>query len=392
MVVASSDDAATIGCGLGGDGLPFGEFSDSVIRPRDSTTVSLRAVRAPPPMIKLGGRCRGDVLAAGPGFSVRYYRCGDEHAIVRLFERAFGLRRDLAVWRWLYDQPPLGRRVVVAEADDGDIVAHYAAIPLWMTVEGREVIGNHCVDSMVDPSMRRGLAHEGPFLRTARCFFEHLGDPAPSYLNYGFPNRAAYRVGTNHLEYLTTFRPIPALFHNLYDGSPAPSLGVASGYEMRRIERCGGDVDDLWRRLAPTYGFALRRDAAYLNWRHADCPVPHELFEVRHHGSLRAVVALRAGWSSASILAITDWLGGLDDRDALRAVLGHALERAREERLERVELWLPERSPLFAACRSLGFSVEASPFTMVCRLPRTPGQLAWHRDRWFYTIGDSDVL
>ena len=101
---------------------------------------------------------------------------------------------------------------------------------------------------------------------------------------------------------------------------------------------------------------------------------------------------LRAGWMGQPILALVDFLGPPDDRELLGTALEHAVRTATETRQIRVELWFPERSPLFWHARCLGFHAEPTQLTFCVRLYGEHEELDWHRDNWHYSIGDSDIF
>src|SRR5688572_24371373 len=61
---------------------------------------------------------------------VRAYQAGDELAIQEAFTEVFGVSRRLADWRWKFEQPPRGSRIVLAFDPDGRLACQYAAIVL----------------------------------------------------------------------------------------------------------------------------------------------------------------------------------------------------------------------------------------------------------------------
>ncbi len=331
-------------------------------------------------------------------FRVREYRAGDDVGILALFNRTFARgdparARDQATWRWLYERCPQGRRISIAEAEDGTIIAHFAAIPLRLQYRGEERIAGHCVDSMVDSDWR-GLGPESPFLATARHYFVRFGDPPPNHLNYGFPNRTAMRIGVQALDYLPVHTRFPTVFYNGFENRPLRRLGARGANRRRSTVRSFGDRHDrLWRELRRRYELALVRDAAYLNWRYVDAPHRYEVIEVHDRANtLRAIAVFRRGWSGAPILALVDLLVAPDDVDSLARILRHGADTVRSGEQIRFEAWLPPESPWFRHALRLGMDAEPSPFTIACRLPRTPEAFDWHRSNWYFTIGDSDVF
>lgn len=99
--------------------------------------------------------------------------------------------RTLAAWRWEFGDAALVRTIVVAEAGDGRLIAHYGAIPLRWQVDGEEVVACHVVDSMVRPEWCGRLKREGPFLAAARAYFAEREGHARCWCSYGFPTPCA---------------------------------------------------------------------------------------------------------------------------------------------------------------------------------------------------------
>ena len=262
----------------------------------------------------------------------------------------------------------------------------------WL--QGREVVIAQGVDSMLHPAWRRGLQSEGPFLATARAYFERHGHASLTHATYGFPNRSALRIGAVRLDYGVISRGLPALFHNLqelrtadeFDDAPEP------GRIVSEVTRYSEEIDDLWRRARNGLDLAIVRDSRYLNWRFADAPFDYRLWEVRAESGLSAIAVTRSNWCGQPILAIVEFLGLPGDAASLHAVLRHAVRRAYAERMHRVELWLPARSASFAAALAIGFASEPSGLTLAARVHGASPSFEWHRQNWHYTIGDSDIF
>ena len=331
-------------------------------------------------------------------YVVRPYAVGDEQGILTLFHRAFGTGdgrlpcRNLAWWRWEFAANPAGAQIMLALDPETDtVIAQYAALSVRFSVEGRDEILTQPVDSMVDP-LWRGT---GVFLAVAKRYFEVFGNARHCLASYGFPNTRARELGRRQLEYVPTFAPITTLHANLFAGGGCRPLGAAGRtLDRTEVSRFGPEVDALWAEVRDAYPFAIARDAAYLNWRFADAPVPHRLFLLtdRSSGTLRAAFVLRERWCADSIVALADYVAAPDDAATLHATLAAAVQEARGRGFGRVETWLPPRSRLFDGARRLGFESEAAPSAMVARFYRPHAPLQWYLDNWYYTIGDSDVL
>ena len=134
-----------------------------------------------------------------------------------------------------------------------------------------------------------------------------------------------------------------------------PPLGVdnASGVEVRAASAIDARFDGLWQQAAPGFDFALVRDAAYLRWRYLD-PRGGEftLLAAEHGGELLGYLAFALYEERCRI---ADLLVRPDRVDVAAALVGEALERAREAGAAAVACWLPAGHPYTAALRGQGF-------------------------------------
>lgn len=337
--------------------------------------------------------------------TVRPYRPGDEASILALFNGVFDEGdprfepRTLEQWRWLYRDNPAGTQIVVSVEDDGAVVGHYACLPARARVDGEIVVAGQGIDSMVRADHRRGLKREGVFVRTARGYFEQFGHWPVCAFGYGFPNRQAYPIGVRLVGYKPVFRPLPTLYRNFFEEGDDDAVGRETSAEAARldvveVDRFGATADELWTRLAPNFPFALVRDAAYLDWRYAACPwLGYRRFVVRERGGLvRALFVARTNWQRQPIGALVDFLGAPDDAAAVGLALRTTTRIARDAGQARVEAWFPERSPWFHHALGSGFRSEPCQYVLCVMLYRERPDLEWVRERWYYTIGDSDVF
>ncbi len=252
------------------------------------------------------------------------------------------------------------------------------------------------IDSVLHPDYRRGLKREGAFLKVAKYYFDHYGVPEVNAFGYGFPNKKAYRIGVKMLDYKPIAVPVQTIARNLFNfrNDREVGAGQTSEGEVVEIDRWDARADDLWRRLEPGLPMAIKRTAAYLNWRYADCPsVGYRMFALTAGGlDLRAAWVLRPNWMGPPILAVCELIAEGKDTPALARALAHCVEFARANGQPRVETWIPPTSPIFDAVRERGFKVEDSPFNLCIKIYEPSLDAAWARAHWFYTIGDSDVF
>jgi GNAT superfamily N-acetyltransferase len=257
-------------------------------------------------------------------WSVRPSTPDDGPAIVRLHELVFGRAMSLEHWRWQFLANPWSRAVVtVAVRPDGELVGHYALVPLRLDDGDANVVPQRLVAwsilSMIHPEhQRQGV------LRALAQAAEALLDAAGVTVGATFLNDNSLPAYTRHFGW-TEVGQRPPVYFTVIDPRPplaaragaflaavlAPLARVATralfptasrprpdGLELRHhaapLPVFEAPYDRLWDRVRPRVGLATRRDAAYLEWRLRACPRPYEIIEATRDGTLLGMVALRA--------------------------------------------------------------------------------------------------
>ncbi|MFN3241272.1 MAG: hypothetical protein ACE37K_07125 [Planctomycetota bacterium] len=333
------------------------------------------------------------------GLTIRPYRPGDESAILKTFNLVFRevcgpdyVDRTLQQWRWAYEHNPAGQRISIAVADDGTVASQYAGMPMRYDTPWGEQLFVHCVDSMTHPDWRQGLKAKSLFVETCMPFWAHsreIGDA----LFYGFPVDAAYRIGKRYLEY-EMMRVIDFVIRER-DAGP---LEAPAGLVVEKVDVVPADVEALYAQVRADKQCLLRRDARYLDWRYVQNPAAadYELWAVRRGGALCGLMVLKPGSGLApDACTIADWLVPEADADAADALLARAVARQHDEGRQRLMAVFPPWSHEHAHLLARGF-VETPSSTWlqrrlihnICKAEITPEFLA---ERWWYTLGDSDL-
>jgi GNAT superfamily N-acetyltransferase len=252
-------------------------------------------------------------------FEIRKATIADEPLIAEAWQQAYG---DMAAfkypgrWRWNVLGNPFvegGRRPLVWLAMDGRRVAAWtSAFVVPLHAGRRQVLGAHSVDTFTLPQYRRhGL---GQLLQDenqrAHDVFIAI-DPSPAN------RRNKYRVGgwpghplntyvklVGCLDYRALYASASEAVRNRMGpraerifaaigrgGGAAALRGLFSlalrvrqangrrrgppptaALELREVVEFGADSDRLWEEVAPSFSSAVRRDAAYLNWKYVQHP------------------------------------------------------------------------------------------------------------------------
>ncbi len=387
------------------------------------------------------------LVARRDPFIVRSYAEGDEDAIQRLFRASFHVDRELDHWRWKYAENPWGgptlsvaeaaRSTCPPQAEPGEFAAHYGGFPIPIWYQGRTFVAFQIGDTMTDPRVRNaGRGKAGLLARTVRHFFSIHRDGSFGFY-YGFNTGPIQRfcrwfIGGSQ------DRPVRYLARDL-EPAPSPRRGADAtrsrrgadatrsrrgadatrprrgadatrprrgadatrsrgGYRVERIEAFGPAFDRLFRRVAPSYRFLVRRDAEYLDWRYRKRPdTGYVILAARRFGRL-------VGWSVFLRRADPDgsgthvaWGDALFHPRHLRAaepILAAALAEPELAGARRVDAWFSGGPPGWdEELARLGFVTGPEPqgLGMIALADAEPE--AFERlDEMYTTMGDGDLF
>ena len=325
-------------------------------------------------------------------FPVRALGPGDEKDVLELFTPSFHVQRSQEHWRWKYDDNPWGKRnITVAFSPEGELVAHYAGypVPMVLTTYGRqtELLGLQIGDTMTDPRYRQ--VGRGPTSLLGRC--------VRHYYTAFCEDRVAFNFGWNTGN-IQKFSMLFVGAHRIepvgYWQRPAERPLKTYGYRTRRVSQLTTAFDRLFARVSPHYGLLVRRDSAYLKWRYQDCPDAPP-FVILAAWSFFRLVGFAVFRRRGDHLV---WADALFDPRHLRAsadLLAQALALPEFQGVSAVEAWFPPRPSWFWHYLSeLGFSARPEPndlaLMLVPHLEKRAPQLL--REKYYYTLGDSDLI
>jgi len=333
-------------------------------------------------------------MSDAPAYQIRAYRSGDEHGILETFNRIFARvdptfrPRTLAEWRWQYERNPSGRRIFLAVADDGRVLAQYAGIPQRVLLDGEPTFFSQSVDSMADPEFRR-LAREPLFVQVGRAFDERFGGVGPEQdtLMWGLPVPAAFRIGKKQLKYELVRQQ-----HKL--SAPLARLAPrATPLEAEELRAFPDDTDALSARAAHERRGMAVRDRAQMRWRYEENPHHrYRLAAVRRAGELVGVAVFRKGsFDLVEDGLLVDWLAPAGDEDVCAALFAWVCAAARAEGCERLTALVPDTAREWLAFQRSGFRVLATRYFLVAWSFSARHDLPWMRRHWYYTLGDTDL-
>lgn len=325
------------------------------------------------------------LVARRDDFVVRPFEAGDEDAIARLFTDSFHVERSAGHWRWKYHESPYGNRYVsLALAPGGELATHYGGYPMPFWCDGRSFLALQMADTMTAPRFRGvGRGTSSLLARTVRHFFAvHRRGPFGFFYGFntgGIQRFCSWFIGGSQVE---------PVHYRVRDAAP---VAAAGGYRVVRVTRADRRWDRFFGRVAGRYGFLVRRDATYADWRYLRCPdpLPYVVLAAFRWGRL-------AGWGvfrrRGDQLLWGDAL--LDPRHARAggALLARALETPELAGARVVEAWFPDRPAWWdAELRRLGFASQPQPEGLGFMI-FPDGEESAPLARLYYTMGDGDLF
>ena len=341
---------------------------------------------------------------------IERFRMTDRRAIDSLYRRVFG--QDAADanrlrWEWQYARNPNnpdGTPLIWVAREGPTLVGQYATMPVRLRVGAREIDASWGMDVMVAPErQRRGL---GEIL--FRNWDQHTG----ASLGLGL-SESSYRL-FQKLQW-PDVGPLPCLvkpisrralrrprwptpLNRLVGAATLPLVLVVSRprpllAEVQPIRHFDDRFTALWERVAPSFDFAVRRDAPYLNWKFIE--PPHVRYSVvalvrdgrvdgyavyRHLREPRGLVTLLIDLladpaDSNGVLTLLRWIdreARAADSDKIRTFAMHAGFRR-----------LMRRSGYFTVKSTIEFTLKINAVEVAPAFYQETG-------RWHVTLGDSD--
>src|SRR5262249_18415262 len=347
-------------------------------------------------------------------------RCtaADRHEQARLYAQCFKKPLPSRGLVWRYDDNPLGESVsFVARPPGGEAISGYACNARRAVARRDErtlALVGETGDVMTHPDWRK------------RGFFSQLDRAAMEearrrgwVLAFGLPNRKSAhiflelgweRIGTvrgwtHVLRADATARASRAREGRLR-GWLAPldarksargggGLDAARhGFRRADLDRSPPEVEELSRAVEPRFGFMLRRDAEYLNWRFVRAPSrAHRAIALYDRTQLAGYAVVQLPRRESRVGYLVDVLGR--DDDMVRAAIGEGLIELEREGASIVEATALDGSWWSEHLDEAGFlrARDENHLTVILH-PLAPEHplVAAARDTscWYFTDGDRD--
>ncbi len=332
----------------------------------------------------------GDHLMASTNPVCRPFSEGDEGAINRAFEDAFGSERSLDEWAWKFPPEEDGRAIMLTE-EDGEVVAHCAGVPVSFSIDGHIWRGARVVDVFFRPLEQSDTPREECLARTIEAFYREFGRSGHFSLMYGFQGLHPDRFEKMGLGDCASLNESVL---SLVRRPPSFSSLRRLRYRAELARDWEPRLDDLWRRVCHSYPVAVVRDASHALYRLAGHPT------VRYHRFLlfprigSRAVAYAAYSSDGNRCRWVDLLWDHRHPGALRLLSHLSAKIARQTGAEVEELWLNGDPEGRAHLEALGFrnEVDCVGPIMVARAFDHRLDLAELGQRIYLTMADTDQV
>lgn len=341
---------------------------------------------------------------------INRYKPDDRRAVEALYRRVFG--NDAAEasrhrWDWQYTRNPNnpGHEPEIWIAREGPaLVGQYATMPVKLSLKGAEVRGSWGMDVMVAPERQRQGLGEVLFRTWDRNVGASLGlglsdSSYRLFQKLNWPDVGPVPCLVKPLTRRAFRRPNwPVPINRLVSALTLPIVLIVARTrplraEVRLIQRFDDSITALWDELAPKFDLAVRRDAAYLNWKYVSAP--HVRYSIavlrRDNRNIGYAVYRHLHEPRGRVTLIVDFLADPDDEEALRTLLHWIDREARQADSDKIRVFAMHDGFRRVLRRSGYFQVKSTmEFVVKINGIEVDPSFYENTDTWHITLGDSD--
>jgi len=341
---------------------------------------------------------------------INRYKPDDRRAVEALYRRVFG--NDAAEasrhrWDWQYRRNPNnpGHEPEIWIAREGPaLVGQYATMPVKLSLKGAEVRGSWGMDVMVAPERQRQGLGEVLFRTWDRNVGASLGlglsdSSYRLFQKLNWPDVGPVPCLVKPLTRRAFRRPNwPVPINRLVSALTLPIVLIVARTrplraEVRLIQRFDDSITALWDELAPKFDLAVRRDAAYLNWKYVSAP--HVRYSIavlrRDNRNIGYAVYRHLHEPRGRVTLIVDFLADPDDEGALGTLLHWIDREARQADSDKIRVFAMHAGFRRVLRRSGYFQVKSTmEFVVKINGIEVDPSFYENTDTWHITLGDSD--
>jgi GNAT superfamily N-acetyltransferase len=338
------------------------------------------------------------------------FRLEDRRAVDALYRRVFGhdaANASQLRWNWQYVQnpnnPPDGPLIWLAR-EGPTIVGQYATMPVRLSMKGQDLHGSWGMDVMVAPERQRQGIGEVLF----RTWDHHVGASlglglSPSshrlFQKLKWPEVGPVPCLVKPLTRRALRRPgWPMPLNRLVGALTYPYVRILSRSRPLRaqiepVRHFDARFTELWERVSPALGLAVRRDAAYLNWKYVEPPhVRYSIVALKRDETVGGYAVYRhLQEPRGRVTVLVDFLADPSDREGLETLMRWVDREARAANSDKIRVFTTHAGFRRVLGASGYFSVKSTlEFTIKVNAVTVPARFYQDTDDWHFTLGDSD--
>ena len=327
-----------------------------------------------------------------------------------LYRRVFG--NDAAEasrlrWEWQYRRNPNnpgGEPEIWIAREGPAIVGQYATMPVQLSVGGTQVQASWGMDVMVAPERQRQGLGEILFRTWDRNVGASLGlglseSSYKLFQKLRWPDVGPLPCLVKPLTRRALRRPDwPVPVNRLVSALTLPVIKLVArtrplGAEVRMLQRFDESFTELWNTLAPRFDLAVRRDAAYLNWKYVSAPhVRYSIAALRRDDrNVGYAVYRHLHEPRGRVTLLVDFLTDPDDQPGFSTLLRWIDREARQADSDKIRTFAMHAAFRRVLRRSGYFQVKST-VQFVTKVNGVDVHPAFYEntDCWHVTLGDSD--
>jgi hypothetical protein len=338
------------------------------------------------------------------------FRPDDRRGVELLYRRTHGAdaaEANRLRWDWQHRRNPQnakGQPNIWVAREGPTVVGHYPTLPVRLSLKGLEVEGAWGKDALVAPERDRQALDEA----LVRAWDRNSG----AVLTLGASGESRQLLDRLHwppshvvpcLVKPLTRRAVrlpnwPTPLNRLISVVTLPVVHVVSRSrplraECEPIRRFDAAFTALWERLAPKFDLAVRRDAAYLNWRYIEPPhVRYSIVALKRQGEVHGYAVYRHRHEPLGrVTMLVDFLVDPQDVSGLKTLLRWIDRAARAEDADKVRCCVLHGAFRRVLRRNGYFNVRSTlEVSVKVNAVQVPNGFYDETDGWHVTHGDSD--
>jgi GNAT superfamily N-acetyltransferase len=338
------------------------------------------------------------------------YRTDDRRQVETLYRRVFGAdaaEANRLRWDWQYRRnphAPADGPLIWLAREGTTIVGQYATMPVRLAVNGQEVTAAWGMDVMVAPERQRQGLGDQLFRTWDRNVGASLGlglseSSYRLFLKMKWPDVGPVPCLVKPLSRRALRRPTwPVAINRLVSAVTLPWIRLVARQrplagEVRLIRQFDERFTRLWDRVKSQFAFAVRRDAAYLNWKYIQAPHVRYVVAVLERGEDVAgyVVYRHLREPRGRVTVLVDFLTDPSDDVAFMTLLRWIDREARAADSDKIRTFAMHDG-FRRLLKKNGYYTVKSTMEFVAKVNAVDLPSTYYQEtgRWHVTLGDSD--